>query len=70
MIAELKAFRLERSRQEKVKPYFIFNDAQMADLIEKNPKDKTELCQVSGFGPVKAEKYGDVILEILRDVEE
>ena len=70
LIAELKAFRLERSRQEKVKPYFIFNDAQMADLIEKNPKDKTELCQVSGFGPVKAEKYGDVILEILRDVEE
>lgn len=65
LIAELKAFRLERSRQEKVKPYFIFNDAQMADLIEKNPKDKTELCQVSGFGPVKAEKYGDVILEIL-----
>jgi len=67
LITELKAFRLERSRQEKVKPYFIFNDAQMADLIEKNPKDKEQLCQVSGFGPVKAEKYGDGILEILRE---
>ena len=70
LIAELKTFRLERSRQEKVKPYFIFNDAQMLDLIEKNPKDKEQLCQVSGFGPVKAEKYGDGILEILREVEE
>lgn len=65
LIAELKAFRLERSRKEKVKPYFIFNDAQMTDLIEKNPKDKEELCQVSGFGPVKAEKYGEEILRIL-----
>lgn len=63
---ELKAFRLNRSRQEKIKPYFIFNDAQMEDLLEKNPKNKAELCQVSGFGNVKAEKYGDEILEILR----
>lgn len=66
--AELKAFRLNRSKQEKIKPYFIFNDAQMEDLIEKNPKNKTELCQVSGFGNVKAEKYGDEILEILKKV--
>ena len=65
LVTDLKAFRLERSRQEKVKPYFIFNDTQMADLIEKNPKDKEELCQVSGFGPVKAEKYGEEILGIL-----
>ena len=67
LVAALKAFRLERSRQDKVKPYFIFNDAQMADLIEKNPKNKEELCQVSGFGPVKAEKYGKEILRILQE---
>lgn len=63
--ADLKAFRLERSRQEKIKPYFIFNDAQMEDLIEKNPRSKEELCQVAGFGMVKADKYGEGILEIL-----
>lgn len=62
----LKAFRLERSRQEQVKAYFIFNDAQMEDLIKKNPQNKEELCQVAGFGKVKAEKYGDAILEVLR----
>lgn len=62
---DLKAFRLERSRQEKIKPYFIFNDAQMEDLIEKNPRSKEELCQVAGFGKVKADKYGEEILKIL-----
>ena len=66
LVKALKAFRLERSRQEQVKAYFIFNDAQMEDLINKNPKNKEELCQVSGFGKVKADKYGEAILEVLR----
>ena len=66
LVKALKAFRLERSRQEQVKAYFIFNDAQMEDLFKKNPKNKEELCQVFGFGKVKVEKYGDAILEMLR----
>lgn len=66
LITELKTFRLNRSRSEKIKPYYIFNDAQMEELITKNPKNKDELCQVSGFGKVKADKYGDEIISILR----
>lgn len=37
----------------------------MEELIEKNPKNKIELCQVSGFGNIKAQKYGNDILQIL-----
>lgn len=62
----LKAYRLEKSREEGYKPYFIFNDAQMEDLIEKNPKTTEELLKVSGFGNVKVEKYGEEILGILK----
>lgn len=62
---ELKDFRLRRSREEKIKPYFIFNNSQLAELIGRMPKDKKELQEVSGFGPVKAEKYGDDIIEII-----
>lgn len=65
LIKRLKAFRLTQSRSENKKPYMIFNDAQMMDLIQKNPQSKEALQQVSGFGPVKAEKYGDAIIEIL-----
>lgn len=63
--SRLKAWRLEKSRSEGNKPYYIFNDAQMEDLIEKNPKTKEELLKVSGFGNVKVEKYGEDILKIL-----
>ena len=65
LIKKLKEFRLQRSREEKIKPYFIFNDKQMLDLINKMPKTKVELMEVSGFGEVKVEKYGESILKII-----
>lgn len=64
-VKRLKSFRLEQSRKEGIKPYYIFNDAQMNDLLQKSPKSKEDLLKVSGFGNVKVEKYGDRILEIL-----
>lgn len=67
LIAKLKAFRLEQSRKEKIKAYYIFNDAQMQDLIIKKTRNKEELCQVPGFGKVKIEKNGDYILKILNE---
>lgn len=65
IITELKEFRLHKSREENIKPYFIFNDKQMMDLVGKMPKSKEELQGVCGFGPLKSEKYGDIILNIL-----
>ncbi len=63
----LKKYRLEQSRKEGVKPYYIFNDAQMEKLLEKVPENKEELLEVSGFGKVKVEKYGDAIIAILKE---
>lgn len=65
LFKELKAYRLQKSREEKVKPYFLYNDNQLKDLIAKMPASKTELQKVAGFGPVKVEKYGDAILAII-----
>lgn len=64
-IERLKNFRLEESRKEKIKPYFIFNNEQMNNLIEKAPRTKDELMEISGFGAVKTEKYGEAILKCL-----
>lgn len=61
---ELKEYRLQKSRQLNIKPYFIYNNAEMEDLISKYPKTIDELLNVNGFGKVKAEKYGEDILKI------
>ena len=65
LIKKLKDFRWCQSKFENIKPYYIFIDMQMNDLIEKNPKNEDELIQVSGFGKVKVDKYGKDILKIL-----
>lgn len=62
---ELKAYRLRKSREENIKPYFIYNDNQLKDLISKMPRSKEELKTVSGFGEIKANKYGDDIIRIM-----
>lgn len=67
LVKNLKAFRLERSRTENIKPYFIFNDNQMFDLLDKMPSNKMDLKSVSGFGEAKVNKYGDEILQILKE---
>lgn len=65
LVKRLKQFRLEQSRKEGIKPYYIFNDSQMDDLINKKPFNKKELLNVSGFGEKKVEKYGDAILALI-----
>lgn len=63
--AELKRFRYEQSKFENIKPYYIFNNAQMQQLIVAMPKTTDELARVNGFGEVKCRKYGEQILKIL-----
>lgn len=63
---ELRTYRWEISQLENVKPYFIYNDNQLKDLISKMPKTREELLKVSGFGEIKVEKYGADILEIIK----
>ncbi len=67
LVRKLKEYRLQESRKNNIKPYYIFNDAQMEDLIQKNPKSEKELLEVSGFGAAKVEKYGNDILRILHE---
>lgn len=65
LVKKIKEFRLATSRAENIKPYFIFDNKQMDDLIAKQPRSKEELLTVYGFGSKKVEKYGDEILRIL-----
>lgn len=61
----LKEFRLNKSREEGIKPYFIFNNEEMENLIKANPRTKEDIIKIKGFGEKKTQKYGDEILLIL-----
>ncbi len=65
LVSKLKDFRLKQSRAENTKAYCVFTDKQMQDLLSKMPKTTDELLGVTGFGPVKVEKYGVAIIDLL-----
>ena len=60
----LKAYRLEASRKENIKPYFIYNNEQMEEIIRLRPKAKKDLLEIKGFGEVKVQKYGEGIIGV------
>lgn len=63
---ELREYRLVKSREEGIKPYYIYNNAQMEQIIAEMPETNEELMQIKGFADMKCSKYGDAIIDIVK----
>jgi len=61
----LRAWRLERARQDGVPPYVVFQDTVLRAIADAQPASLGELSQISGVGPAKLERYGDAVLALL-----
>ena len=65
MFSDVKALRLKLAKQNNVPAYVVFSDATLIDMVAKRPATREEMLGVSGVGPSKLEKYGDLFLEAL-----
>jgi ATP-dependent DNA helicase RecQ len=65
LVARLRSWRLERSQEDAVPAYVVLHDTTLRELAAVRPRTKGELAGVKGFGPVKVERYGDELLEVL-----
>ncbi|MDD3225217.1 MAG: HRDC domain-containing protein [Clostridium sp.] len=63
---ELKKYRLIKSREENIKPYFLYNNLQLEALIKAKPRTIEELKSINGFADIKCEKYGADIIKIVK----
>jgi DNA helicase-2/ATP-dependent DNA helicase PcrA len=63
--AALRQWRLERSRQDRVPAYVVFNDRTLQAIAAARPATLVALRSVDGIGPAKLEAYGDAILELV-----
>lgn len=61
----LRAWRLERAREDDVPPYVVFHDTVLHAIADARPKSLGELSQVPGVGPAKLERYGDAVLALI-----
>mmetsp|Transcript_32445 Transcript_32445/g.58210 ORF Transcript_32445/g.58210 Transcript_32445/m.58210 type:complete len:353 (+) Transcript_32445:69-1127(+) len=54
-----------RKRLSPRRPYMIFPEATLQDLLDQQPQDLDSLLKVKGIGGIKVEKYGQDILKCL-----
>ena len=62
---KLRAWRLERAREDGVPPYVVFHDAVLHQIADCAASSLGELSQIAGVGPAKLERYGDELLAAL-----
>lgn len=61
--SELVDFRKLRAKEMKMPPYYIFNDKELGELSERNPKTIDELAQI--LPAIKVKTHGAEILKII-----
>ena len=67
LLDQLKAWRLEQAREQAVPAYVILHDRTLAEIAASRPKDIDALGMISGIGAKKLERYGNVLLALVRD---
>jgi ATP-dependent DNA helicase RecQ len=65
LVAELRAWRSRRSREDGVPAYVVLHDATLHELAARRPTSPGELATVKGLGPTKLERYGEELLAVL-----
>jgi ATP-dependent DNA helicase RecQ len=64
---KLRTLRKRLADDQGVPAYIVFGDQVLWNMIDRRPTTPAELLRVSGVGPVKAARYGDAFLRVLRE---
>ena len=67
LLAVLKALRWKIAKQEGTPAYIVFTNASLEDMARKVPGTMEEFRKVSGVGNAKAQRYGEVFLDIIAE---
>ena len=65
LFKELKKWRKEKAYKEGIRPYIIFSDSSLIELVNNMPKNLNEMLQVRGVGEKKVKSYGEEIIKII-----
>lgn len=67
ILEALKEMRRKLAKEAEVPPYIIFGDRTLEDIAIKKPVVFSQLTDIYGIGEIKAERYGDFIISIVRE---
>jgi ATP-dependent DNA helicase RecQ len=66
LLAALRDWRAQRAKQDDVSAFIVAHNHSLDEIALFHPQTTGELLRIKGFGPSRAEKYGDEILMIVR----
>ena len=66
LVQALIDWRREKYRQDNVPAYIILHQKTLLAIADLAPTTKEELLTVKGFGKSKCDRYGDEILDVIR----
>ncbi len=70
ILETLKRLRRELASAAGVAPFMILPDKTLIEIADKKPRDRAGLLKIRGIGEVKAERFGLVLLQAVRQTEE
>lgn len=62
----LKAYRIRQAAQRDLPCYSVLGDVLIRQIVERKPRDVTELSQIRGMTDERCQWYGDDILRMVR----
>jgi ATP-dependent DNA helicase RecQ len=66
---QLRAWRAAAAKEQGVPAYVIFHDATLRQIATQLPSTLAELATVNGVGESKLARYGQQVLDLLRDLK-
>ena len=66
LFKQLKQLRMEISIEENIPPYLVFNDATLKEIEKQRPLSVNGFESISGVNALKAEKYAEDFIEIIK----
>ena len=67
LYAKLRSLRKTLAAQEGVPPYALFNNQQLAEMVQKRVNSVSALREISGVGESRVEKYAEPFLKLLAE---
>jgi len=70
LLSSLKSTRLQLAKKRRVPAYIIFPDATLHQMILHKPQTLEEMGQLNGVGSHKLDKYGEVFLNVIKELNQ
>ncbi len=67
LLGRLRMQRTALARAEAIPPYVVFHDRTLVDMASQLPVDRAALLLIRGIGEAKADKYGEIFLDLIRE---